>query len=78
MENEYIKAITERYEPALSVDEATHFLTTEDICRAIAALNPGASISAADVYEMMKAAGFLFRLAPGTVGMQFRWIMRER
>ena len=74
----YLQAITSRYMPANTAYEATHRLSTEEICAAINKINPGANISAAEVYDMRKAAGFRFVAVPGTVGLQFRWILIEK
>ena len=74
----YMDAITQHFEPANSVEEATHRFSTEEVCSAITRINPGLKISAADAYTAMKNAGFRFVTVPGTIGLQFKWILKEK
>ena len=74
----YIQAITERYVPANNIEDATHRFSTEEICSAITRINPGLKISAADAYTAMKNLGFRFVAVPGTIGLQFKWILKEK
>ena len=74
--NDYKQAITERYVPARTVEESTHRLSTEEICAAVNKINPGVDISASEVYDLMKSAGFV--AVPGTIGLQFKWILIEK
>ena len=76
--SDYIQAITERYVPAKTVEESTHRLSTEEICAAVNKITPGVDISASEVYELMKSAGFRFVAVPGTIGLQFKWILIEK
>ena len=76
--NDYKQAITERYSPARTVEESTHRLSTEEICAAINKIKPGVDISASEVYDLMKSAGFRFVAVPGTIGLQFKWILIEK
>jgi len=76
--SDYKQAITERYVPARTVEESTHRLSTEEICAAINKINPGVDISASEVYDLMKSAGFRFVAVPGTIGLQFKWILIEK
>ena len=71
----YLQAITSRYVPANTAYEATHRLSTEEICAAINKINPGANISAA---EVSASSLFPFRSKLEFVGLQFRWILIEK
>ena len=53
-------------------------MVTEEICAAINKINPGVDISASEVYDLMKSSGFRFVAVPGTIGLQFKWILIEK
>ena len=75
---EYITVLMDYFRPAGEENDATHRLATSEICDAIRRLNPGAGIRAEDVYSAMLAAGFRYGRRPGTVGVDFCWLLHEK
>jgi hypothetical protein len=75
---EYITILTDYYRPATGENDATHYLTTQEVCDAIRRLDPGAGIRSEDVYKAMLAAGFRYGCRPGTLGIDFRWMLHEK
>lgn len=74
----YMEAILERFKPVETAIHATHQLTTKEVADAIRELNPGCKLDLAQVYDVMKQAGFTFSSLPGTTGLYFKWLLAER
>lgn len=74
----YMSALMERYKPALSGEQATHWFSTDEILFALLELNPSANIKRGDVYQAMWNAGFRFSSKPGTQRITFQWMMVEK
>jgi hypothetical protein len=75
---EYITILLNHYRPATGERDATHYLTTQEVSDAIRRLDPGAAIRAEDVYRAMLEAGFRYGCRPGTLGIDFRWMLHEK
>lgn len=74
----YMLALTERYKPAVSSEQATHWFSTDEVLSALRELNPSANIRQGDVYQAMWNAGFRFGSKPGTQRITFQWMMVEK
>lgn len=74
----FIHAIQERFEPVENENEATHKLSTMEVKEVINELNPGLNASTQETYDALFEAGFVFRSPRGTVGLHFKWLMKER
>ncbi|MDR1221755.1 MAG: 5-formyltetrahydrofolate cyclo-ligase [Tannerella sp.] len=75
---EYITILMSYFRPAGDEKDATHYLTTSEVSDAIRRLDPGAGIRSEDVYKAMLAAGFRYGYRPGTLGIDFRWMLHEK
>jgi hypothetical protein len=75
---EYITVLMDYFRPAGEEKDVTHWLATSELCDAIRRLCPGAGIRAEDVYSAMLAAGFRYGCRPGTIGLDFRWMLHEK
>ncbi|MDR2917642.1 MAG: 5-formyltetrahydrofolate cyclo-ligase [Tannerella sp.] len=75
---EYIAVLMGYFRPAKDDKDTTHYLTTSEVCDAIKRLDPGAGIRNEDVYNAMLASGFQYGCRPGTVGVDFRWMLHEK
>lgn len=73
-----ITAIMQRFKPTADVGLATHCLSTKEITDAINELNPECNASLKDTYDALTQAGFTFTSPPGSVGIQFKWLMIEK
>lgn len=73
----YIEAIRERFQPALKEEEATHRFTTAEVRAAVLELNPGISVTEAQVHDALTDAGFRFSSPRGQAGLRFLWLMIE-
>jgi len=74
----YIAALSANYKPAHSPSEATHWFSTAEIVAAIRELDPSAKISDQQVFQAMHDAGYDFCNRPGSQGLQFKWMLREK
>ncbi|MDR0349430.1 MAG: 5-formyltetrahydrofolate cyclo-ligase [Tannerella sp.] len=75
---EYITVLMGYFRPAKDEKDTTHYLTTSEVCDAIKRLDPGSGIRAEQVYKAMLDAGFQYGCRPGTVGVDFRWLLHEK
>lgn len=73
----YITAIRERFSPAVKDEEATHRFTTAEVRTAIMELNPGLSLTEAQVHDVLTDTGFRFSIPRGQAGLRFLWMMIE-
>lgn len=74
----YVAALEKTYKPAQTPADATHFFTTEEVVQAITEIDPSAKVKPAEVFAALRAAGFDFCNRPGSVGISFRWMLKER
>lgn len=73
--SDFIVAIRSHFRPAENPEEATHRYSTAEIREAIVELNPGLSITDADVFVAMREAGFTFDTVPGAQSLMFKWLL---
>ena len=76
--SEYVSVLMAYYRPAADEKDTTHYLTTMEVYEAIRRLDPGSGIGTQEVYKAMIAAGFRYGCRPGTVGIDFRWMLHEK
>jgi hypothetical protein len=74
----YIAALSANYRPARNPAETTHWFSTEEVVAAIRQLDPSAKISDQQVFTAMRNAGYDFCNRPGSQGLQFKWMLREK
>ena len=74
----YVAALEKTYKPAQTPADATHFFTTEEVVQAITEIDPSAKVKPAEVFVALRAAGFDFCNRPGSIGISFRWMLKER
>ena len=74
----YVAALEKTYKPAQTPADATHFFTTEEVVQAITEIDPSAKVKPAEVFAALRAAGFDFCNRPGSIGISFRWMLKER
>lgn len=76
--SEYINVLLDLYKPVYSSQEATHFFSTDEIYSAIKDLNPDSDLSKSSVYKAMIDAGFIYKVQPGKIGLDFRWLLSQK
>ena len=74
----YVAALQMTYRPASTPAEATHFFSTEEVVQAIKEIDSSAKVSPIQVFEALRQAGFDFCSRPGSHGLSFKWMFRER
>ena len=74
----FIVALMEVYAQALSECEGTHWFTSHDLVEAIRNIDPATSVTESDVYQILHDAGFRYQPRPGSVGCEFRWMMKQK
>ena len=74
----YVAALQMTYRPASTPAEATHFFSTEEVVQAIKEIDSSAKVSSIQVFEALRQAGFDFCNRPGSHGLSFKWMFRER
>lgn len=74
----YVAALQITYRPASTPAEATHFFSTEEVVQAIKEIDSSAKVCPIQVFEALRQAGFDFCNRPGSHGLSFKWMFRER
>lgn len=74
----YIAALQVTYSPASTPAEATNFFSTAEVVDAIRDIDPSAKVSTEQVFQALRNAGFDFCNRPGSQGLMFKWMFRER
>lgn len=74
----YTDALAETYDPAGSPDETTHWFTTEEVAAAIKQINPSLTVDTKRVFDALHAAGYDFCNQPGSQGLHFKWMFKEK
>lgn len=74
----HIAALQATYRPAATPAEATHFFSTEEVLQAIKGIDPAANVVSTQVFDALRQAGFDFCNRPGSHGLEFKWMFRER
>lgn len=74
----YVDALQVTYRPASAPAEATHFFSTEEVVQAIKEIDPSAKVATNQVFEALHQAGFDFCNRPGSQGLSFKWMFKER
>jgi hypothetical protein len=74
----HIAALRATYTPASAPADATHFFSTAEVVDAIRDIDPSAKVSAEQVFHALRDAGFNFCNRPGSHGLVFKWMFRER
>lgn len=74
----YIAALQTTYSPAAAPADATHFFSTAEVVDAIKDIDPSARVSPTQVFAALRQAGFDFCNRPGSHGLTFKWMLRER
>lgn len=74
----YIAALQTTYRPAATPAEATHFFSTEEVLQAIKGIDPAANVVSTQVFDALRQVGFDFCNRPGSHGLEFKWMFRER
>lgn len=74
----YVKALGVSFEPALDPSETTHWFSTEEVVAAIKQIDPSAKVDAAQVSHALRDAGYEFSNRPSSLGLQFKWMFREK
>lgn len=73
--DQYINVLLESYKPVASLDEATHFFSTDEVFEAIKDINPGSSINKETIFQTMLDNGFIFKPRAGSSGISFKWLL---
>lgn len=74
----YTEALAETYEPASSPADTTHWFSTEEVADAIRQINPSLKVDIVHVFAALETAGFQFCNPPGSQGLHFKWMFREK
>lgn len=74
----YIAALSTIFAPATDPARATHWLTTEEVVKAIKELDPSAQVSQDEIFRALWDAGYRFGQRPCAQGLSFRWMMIEK
>ena len=74
----YIAALQKTYAPAPTPADATHFFSTAEVVDAIREIDPSAKIAPTEVFSALRDVGFDFCNRPGSIGISFRWMLKER
>lgn len=74
----YMEAIKRSFEPVEVPEDATHWLSTDEVADAIRDIDPTAKIEKALLVKALEGAGYRIECKRGTQGLQFRWMLRAR
>ena len=67
--------ILQYFKPALSLNDATNTLTTEEVYLAIKRLNPSTEVNITDIFAMMEENGFIYTPDPNQFTFEFKWLL---
>ena len=74
----YIDALMHTFSPAATPEETTHFFSTAEVMGGIQQINPSLAVSAEQVSNALARAGFRLCNRPGSQGVSFRWMFKEK
>ena len=74
----YIDALMHTFSSVAMPEEATHFFTTAEVMAAMQQINPSLAVSAEQVAHALTRAGFRLCNRPGSQGISFRWMFKEK
>ncbi|MBO7045647.1 MAG: 5-formyltetrahydrofolate cyclo-ligase [Prevotella sp.] len=74
----YLEAIERSFEPVENPEDATHWLSTDEVADAIRDIDPAANIDKTLLVKDLMNAGYKIECKRGTQGLQFRWMLRAR
>jgi len=76
--SEVMDLFMNRYSPCESIDKATHYLSTDEIHKAIRELNPGSKVSKQDIYKLMRDSGYRFMIEDQKFSFSLKWMLTAR
>lgn len=74
----YVAALGATYRPSRTPQEATHWFSTHEVADAIRQIDPSAKVDENQVFQALRDAGYDFCNRPGSQGLQFKWMFREK
>lgn len=74
----YVAALSATYRPARTPQETTHWFSTHEVADAIRQIDPSAKVDENLVFQALRDAGYDFCNRPGSQGLQFMWMFREK
>lgn len=74
----YVAALSATYRPARTPAETTHWFSTHEVADAIRQIDPSAKVDENLVFQALRDAGYDFCNRPGSQGLQFKWMFREK
>lgn len=74
----YLEAIDRSFKPVENPEDATHWLSTDEVADAIRDIDPAANIDKTLLVKSLEKAGYRIECKRGTQGLQFRWMLRAR
>ncbi|MCC8186493.1 MAG: 5-formyltetrahydrofolate cyclo-ligase [Bacteroides sp.] len=75
--NLFTEAFSNRYRPVRTIQEATHFFSTQELFRELKQINPGLNISIDQVHDAMIEAGYIYQAKPGYQSIKLFWLGAE-
>lgn len=76
--NDVMDLFMDRFMPVTSIDDATHFLSTEEIFKQLSDLNPGSLVKPVDIYKLLWEAGYRYDIEKNHFSLKFRWMLKEK
>jgi len=76
--HEALQVFGQYYQPANSIDQATDFLSTNEIFEALQELNPGVTLDKSKIYDLLKEEGFNCSVEPGKFKFSFKWMLIKK
>jgi len=76
--NIYLDALSRKYKPARSPQDTTHWFSTDEVRIAIKDIDPSADVNNEKIFDALHQAGYDFMSQPGSYGLHFRWMFREK
>ena len=63
------------YAPAEAIDQATDFMSTDDIVEAMNQFDPSSGINPEEVFTLLTGAGYTYAPDPGKMTFQLKWLL---
>lgn len=73
--SDILESFQKWYSPAETLDQATDFLSTDEITEAINQFDPSSQVQPENIYQLMTGAGYKYSPDPGKMTFQLKWLL---
>jgi len=75
---EMMELFQDKFAPCKSIDQATAFLSTDEIHSAMLRVHPACGVQKKDVYDILKQSGYKLSVELNKFSFSLKWMLQER